>query len=409
MSQNQTKPGGTARTVGAAGGGLLAVAVLLSACASGSGDPTAEGQALRPDELAATPAPVPAMGSMAPAPLPIYTVGDSYTFDNPEETWTVAGFDEKGRLVWRSSLGAERISSIDPILPSLRHMSPDGRGITRIINRDNELFPLRLGARTRFTEAAGMDEPPYSQSYKWSCLVAREDTVAVPAGQFQAYEVVCDRDDGLQAISAYAPDLGYVVQRSVTAEGQEPEIRRLIAYATGQGMSSAPASLPRDPGEAAGPALATGGMPAGTGDGGLGEGPAPAVQASPLAAPAMATSARPPAALPAPSPAPSATMAATPTPAAPRVAAPAPGAAGTTGLQLAAYRSQAVAEEGWRKMQAAYGALLDGLSPVVRQVDIPGKGTYYRLFAVPVDQGRATTLCQEIADLRNHCNVQPLE
>ncbi len=315
---------------------------------------------------------------MAPASLPIYAVGDTYTFDNPQETWTVAGFDEKGRLVWRSSLGAERVSSIDPILPSLKHVAADGRGITRIINRDNELFPLRLGSATKFSESAGMDEPPYSKSYEWSCNVDQEERVQVPAGSFDAYRVACMRDDGLNVISHYAPEVGYVVKREIAMQGQPTEVRSLVSSSRGNGSSTAPASLPSDQGTGKGVEMTSHPLPAPTAN--------PARASSPV--PSMA---------PAHAPAP---VAASTTP----MAAP----AGAVGLQLAAYKSEAMAKVGWGKFMKSDGATLNGLSPAIKRVNIPGKGVFYRLFAAPMTPDQAKALCARLPALKGHCSIAPL-
>jgi cell division septation protein DedD len=348
---------GSRRLVGGLGAVLLASSI-LAGCASDGGSPgatTGTGEGAM------------AHGTMPPAPLPIYAIGDTYTFDNPEETWTVAGFDEKGRLVWRSSLGSERVSSIDPILPSLKHVSADGRGITRIINRDNELFPLRLGAKTTFSESAGMDEPPYSKSYQWSCAVDKEERVEVPAGAFETFRVACERDDGLAVVSNYAPDIGYVVHREIAMLGQPSEVRSLVSSSRGSGNSSAPQSLPP---------------------------PEPSMTTAPL---------------PAPTPAPEPAMArpvAQPTPAPTVQARPAP--AGAVGLQLAAYKSEAAAKTGWGKLTQANAEVLSGLSPAIMRVEIPGKGTFFRLFASPLTPDQAKALCDRLPDLNGHCNIAPL-
>ncbi|MCF8480842.1 MAG: SPOR domain-containing protein [Rhodospirillum sp.] len=342
---------------------LLLASSMLAACADSGGSMSSGGQVGAPDQTTMK-------GTMPPAALPIYAVGDSYTFDNPEEIWTVAGFDEKGRLVWRSSLGSERVSSIDPILPSLKHVSADGRGITRIINRENELFPLRLGATTKFSESAGMDEPPYSKSYEWSCEVDKEDRVEVPAGTFDTFRVDCERDDGLGVISHYAPDVGYVIKREIAMLGQPSEVRSLVASSRGSGSSTAPASLPASPSMTAEPLAAP-----------LSAAPAPAAQTS--MAPAAQTSMAP--------------------------AAQAPMApAGAVGLQLAAYKSEAMARTGWGKLVQSNGAVLNGLSPAIKRVEIPGKGTFYRLFATPLTPDQAKVLCARLPDLKGHCSIAPL-
>ncbi len=395
----------------------LTAALALGACATGAGD----GAGGSPDSKPLSQGPGAANSSMPtraqmqaqeasgmdPAPLPVYRVGDTFTFDQPDEVWTITGFDDHGRLVWRSSLGAERVSSIDPILPSLRHVAPDGRSVTRIINRSNELFPLRIGAQASFTEAAGMDEPPYSQTFDWSCAVPDAKMVSVPAGSFRTYQVDCNRSDGLSVTSFYAPAVGYVVRREITMNGQRTDTRQLAAYDTGSGMSSGPENAPLSEPPVAGerpaaPALAQG---------------QPAAQAQPDMSPTAHTDVReaPAATMPPPMARRPAAPATTATPARP-AAPPSTAAATTTGsqtyvpagslmIQLAAFRAEENARTGWTKLEAQYPQLLSGLRPAIQQVEIPGKGTFWRLFAGPVDQARADAICHGMAELQNHCKV----
>ncbi len=63
-------------------------------------------------------------------------------------------------------------------------------------------------------------------------------------------------------------------------------------------------------------------------------------------------------------------------------------------VQLAAYRAEADAAFGWNHMVDKAGGLLDGLTPVVVSVDIPGRGRFYRLRTGPVDD--AGTLCEQL-------------
>ncbi|MBK5954121.1 SPOR domain-containing protein, partial [Rhodospirillum rubrum] len=89
-----------------------------------------------------------------------------------------------------------------------------------------------------------------------------------------------------------------------------------------------------------------------------------------------------------------------------------PGPPPTTGavlLQLAAYRSEALARHGWDKMRADHGALIGDLTPVIRQIEIPGKGTYHRLFAGPLEPDRARSLCRALPELAGHCAISPAE
>ena len=56
-------------------------------------------------------------------------------------------------------------------------------------------------------------------------------------------------------------------------------------------------------------------------------------------------------------------------------------------VQLGAWRSAEEAKAGWQKARTRAGRLLDGLSPHVVAVDIPGRGRFFRLQAGPAPEG----------------------
>ena len=103
--------------------------------------------------------------------------------------------------------------------------------------------------------------------------------------------------------------------------------------------------------------------------------------------PIVSTVPKPPVTTPAPvvaKPTPAATQAVvTPTPA---PAKPPPAATPTTApapsgalLQIGSYKSEADANTAWAAYKAKHGALVSGLSPDIKQVDLGAKGTWYRL------------------------------
>ncbi|CCG09742.1 SPOR domain-containing protein [Pararhodospirillum photometricum] len=337
--------------------------------------------------------------------LPLYAVGDTYTFDNPREVWTVSGFDDKGRVVWRSDLGAERITALDPLLPSLRQATPQGLSVARIVHRETDFFPLRPGARTTFSEAIGLNEPPFTQSFKWTCTAEASTSLEVPAGRFEVYPVACDRDDGLRVTAFYAPSVGYVVRRALSRQGQTLEERSLLAFAN---QAQGPV--------ASGIAQATLAAPQAK----LAKAPsvAPVVAAVPLPSqplpsqplPSQPLSSQSPPAVPPKTTlvaGATATPKALPAPEAPKPAADAP--ADDLGLQLAAFRTEAGARRGWGEMMERHPDLLAGLKPAIRTVDLPGKGVFFRVFAHPIDRSRAHDLCGKIEDLKVHCHITALE
>ena len=66
-------------------------------------------------------------------------------------------------------------------------------------------------------------------------------------------------------------------------------------------------------------------------------------------------------------------------------------------IQLGAFRDQASARDGWNKIVGASGGVLQGKSPLVVSVDLPGKGRLWRLRTAVGDISSARRLCAELA------------
>jgi tetratricopeptide (TPR) repeat protein len=71
-------------------------------------------------------------------------------------------------------------------------------------------------------------------------------------------------------------------------------------------------------------------------------------------------------------------------------------------VQLGAWRSQAEAEDGWRKAAGRAGNALQGLRPHIVVADLPGRGRYYRLRTGPA-AGGATRLCAALIAAGQAC------
>ena len=69
---------------------------------------------------------------------------------------------------------------------------------------------------------------------------------------------------------------------------------------------------------------------------------------------------------------------------------------GAAQIQLGAFRDQASATEGWNKIIATADGELDGRSPNIVPVDLPGKGRYYRLRVSVGDKRAAAKLCNAL-------------
>ncbi|HWF64509.1 MAG TPA: tetratricopeptide repeat protein, partial [Rhizomicrobium sp.] len=61
-------------------------------------------------------------------------------------------------------------------------------------------------------------------------------------------------------------------------------------------------------------------------------------------------------------------------------------------IQLGAWRSAAEATQGWNRAVTQAGAVLEGYSPLIVAVDLPGAGRYYRL-RVAIEKSQAKSLC----------------
>lgn len=112
-------------------------------------------------------------------------------------------------------------------------------------------------------------------------------------------------------------------------------------------------------------------------------------------APMMAEPAAPPmvlAAMPAPMPAPAAE---------PAAAAP---VAAKTLVYLASYKTEAWARKGWGIL-AGHSATLKTSEPVMKNVEIKGKGTFVRLFAGARDQAGGKMICKELGKAIAECGV----
>ena len=84
------------------------------------------------------------------------------------------------------------------------------------------------------------------------------------------------------------------------------------------------------------------------------------------------------------------------------------GQSGPVMVHLASYRYVENAETGWTELLGKHGDLLGGLGPMINRVEIPGKGTFYRLKAGPVDSlDAAKRLCAGLKARDTYCDAKP--
>jgi hypothetical protein len=339
---------------------------------------------------------VAALAREAAREAPSFRPGDRFTFDNPVETWTVTGV-EGDRVTWVSDGGARQVTTRNPLLPALEWTSPDkGAGRRLISGQTQPMFPLSPGKEVSFRATVDTDQPPFAWEFEWTCEVGGLEPTAVPAGEFATYRVACGRDGVEETVMFYAPEIGYNARMLVASTpngsgtGAMAE-RRLTSFArAGDGIAS---GAPVAPAGAVDMQEATeGALPLriGDSDGTVqedGEGPTALGMIAGETVPATAAT----------EPATSALADTASAPVAP---------SGSTVVHLASYKNPDNAEAGWKQLMAANRDLLEGTRPIVRQVDIPGRGIFYRLHAGPVaSRGAGEEICKALARRGVYCKV----
>lgn len=372
----------------------------------------------------------PSLEELAAAP-PQLAAGDRFTFDNPTVTWTVERVEDD-RIFWRADNGDEQVTAQNVILPALAWSSAgQGRGRRLITEMSAPFFPLRAGKRVTFNSTVSTDAPPYAWEFTWVCETLGAESVAVPAGRFDAYVIQCGRQRPDELTFHYAPAVGHYVrlvsrpatggaQQSFTRELTDFMSRRYIAYVdpkTSALASELAAEAPPTPtlsdaamDAARPPASPMTAAPLGeveTDDAaaqsaGRQEGPVVVAPVAPAPQSDLSDEGRARSAAETAPEAPSQTEAS---------AAPAGGgaeqpaaASGAVALHLASYKQSANAERGWRQLSGANADLLGGTRPIVRQADVPGKGMFYRLYAGPIaSMEDARALCRALKARNVYC------
>ncbi len=178
--------------------------------------------------------------TLAPAPLPQYGVGDAFAFDN-NRVHTVAAIDG-AKVTWDA--GADfRYSTLGNFaLPHLAWSWTRSDGVTTSGTAapdapPDALWPLKVGNRTAYSSSDTYrdgDGKTSSSTQWWKCWVAGTETVEVPAGRFDTFEIVCDRRyDGYWAQRSrwfYAPAAGHYVRRVLDFPGSGSQKMDLVAY-----------------------------------------------------------------------------------------------------------------------------------------------------------------------------------
>jgi hypothetical protein len=221
----------------------ILLVLALAACAAP--------QVAQPERTEALPTQLP------PAELPTYAKGDRYTYDNPREEWTIVNVQD-GLVTWESSLGENRITTFDPLLPPIGWKKADeSEGSRQILEWSGGLFPLKAGNKLTYKDAVQVKGESGHALFVWNCYAGNPRIVQVPAGPFAAVPVFCRRSDGHKVQTYYAPALNNAVSLVLTTPDGKETTRNLMAFEPGKSARVAAPRVESLPGGWSAAAIAT--------------------------------------------------------------------------------------------------------------------------------------------------------
>lgn len=200
--------------------GLVGIVALLAGC--GSGQPTQT-------------------GSLPPALLPNYGLGDAYHFTD-DSAATVVAVD--GNLVHWHGDGGTFVTSRDVLLPRLAWSNASEEGERRIGAGPVLLFPLETGKVVKFiatrsvhSSSGGVESIVQEH---WSCAVAGVETLATSAGNLGTWRVDCvmqedppvTGDGVIRRSFYYAPAIGYYARIEEQVGDGPVHVATLSSYTT---------------------------------------------------------------------------------------------------------------------------------------------------------------------------------
>lgn len=280
---------------------------------------------------------VPALELHDAETTPTFRVGDSLSYETGVGQGPIfVTAVEPGRISWADNAGNKWVSFADPTIPPREEYNAT-TGITTkriFVPAEPTLFPLEPGKRVQYTTTVFRSGEPTPAIERNDCTVMRPQPLTIAAGGFDAWEILCQRENETD-VYYYAPKIGAVVLTSREVNGA---ILRsaLTDYHRGDGTAVAQSNasgapimpaVPRPPvsAEVLPPPATAATSAAATPQPGT---PAPPTQVSPQILPAIREPASAPAPTPTPAPAPQAVAAApaapAPTPPTPPAPEPAP-------------------------------------------------------------------------------------
>lgn len=204
---------------------LIGGTLMLNACGSNSIEGQRTLATVPPIELA----PRVEVGT---AKVPI-AVGDILVYNNPVEQWEVRSIDN-GSIAWRSTRGGSKLSTLSPLLPSLRWFNGNDSymsGVRELIDLSRQVHPIAAGDQYSFRMREQLYGDALRQDAYWSCKATNEVAITVPAGSLNTIEVLCNVNGKERMLMNYAPDLGHVVRYVMVLENGEKAERQLTGFA----------------------------------------------------------------------------------------------------------------------------------------------------------------------------------
>ena len=174
-----------------------------------------------------------------PAPLPMYSAGDSYSFNDGTVDRVVGATDEEVR--WQNATGARFVTSRDVLLPPLSWSDAAGKG-RRSYAATAPLFPLQPGrgvnATATIVQPSSNGGPDMSTHETWHCQVGDAQRMRVSVGWFDTVRVDCSVTEApggrhQQRSFFYAPSIGYYVRRTDRVGDGPPHTVELTAWTDG--------------------------------------------------------------------------------------------------------------------------------------------------------------------------------
>jgi cell division septation protein DedD len=343
--------------------------------------------------------------ALPPAELPTYGIGDTYTFDKPEETWRVVAIS-KDLVSWESADGGRQATMFDPLLPPVSWQRPDGRqGDRKILEWSGSLFPLKAGNKLTFKTALAVAGTAGHARFIWNCYTGHPRQVTVPAGDFAAFPVFCRRNDGWKVHSYYAPALHRPIAITTRQDKAPPVSRQLIAFKLGSGPRVAATKRESLPGGWSAAAVTRLDKEAST---------------SPRIAPGALATADPPLSFAGPVTGRSLDSSRSKVPKQPgkadksRIAERDPArktrqtaSKSEFGVHIGSFHSEERAELGWTLFGSRYGTALKDAPHLVVSVDLgESKGKMYRVLAGPFETAaEGTALCNRVKAQGGYCRV----